>query len=64
MNDVNTTPTDDGPTKTEIAQGCQCASMLKQHPCLAIAMLGLGLVAILISQIGGILGIIAFYRTM
>ena len=53
-----------GPASEEAAQDCLCATIFREHRAAAIAAIGLVTLAILISQVGGILGIIAFFRTL
>ena len=48
----------------EMAGKCPCAAMMKRHPVAAIGLVLLFLAMFLISQIGGILGMIAFFRTL
>ena len=52
-----------GPAMAETTRGCPCESMWKNHRLAGVAILGVVLLALLISQAGGILGIIAFFRT-
>lgn len=44
-------------------EGCPCGSMLKGHRFAVVAVLAVMGLALLISQAGGVLGIIAFFRT-
>ena len=53
-----------GPQTAEMMQGCSCGSFLKAHRLAALAIFSLVALAFLISQVGGILGIIAFCRTL
>ena len=79
MNDSNTTTTEDdakaagccedmkagcGPEMAEMAQSCACASFCKEHKLVALGFCSAMLLMFLISQVGGILGIIAFIRTL
>ena len=49
----------------EMAAGqCPCATMMKRHPLAALAIFTLIGLMFLISQVGGVLGIIAFFRTL
>ena len=79
MNDSNTRTTEDdtkaagcceetiaggGPEMAEMAQSCACASFCKEHKCVALGFFSVMLLMFLISQVGGILGIIAFIRTL
>ena len=43
---------------------CPCASFFKKHPLAMLGMFSVMLLMFLISQVGGILGIIAFIRTL
>ncbi len=45
------------------AEACPCGSVMKKHRVAVFAVLTGVLLAFLISQIGGILGAIAFFRT-
>lgn len=53
-----------GPGMAEMMKQCPCAAAMKNHPVIGIAVLSLMLLMFLISQVGGILGIIAFFRTL
>ncbi len=53
-----------GPETAETVQSCPCGSFLKGHRLAAFAVFSLIALMFLISQVGGILGIIAFFRTM
>ena len=53
-----------GPEATAAATECPCASFFKKHPLAALGMFLVMLLMFLISQVGGILGIIAFIRTL
>jgi len=48
----------------EMVQSCPCGSFLKRHRLVAFAVFSLIVLMFLISQVGGILGIIAFIRTL
>ena len=52
-----------GPDMAKMMQECPCASAMKGHWKTALVAFSLVFLAFLISQIGGILGIIAFFRT-
>ena len=52
-----------GPDMVKMTQGCPCSSAMKSHWRAALAVFSVVFLAFLISQIGGILGIIAFFRT-
>lgn len=43
---------------------CPCASFFKKHPLMGLGIFSIMLLMFLISQVGGILGIIAFIRTL
>lgn len=47
----------------EAAQACPCGSALKEHRLAVFGGLSLLALAFLVSQVGGILGIIGFFRT-
>ena len=47
----------------QATEGCPCGSMLKGHRVAVVAVLAVMGLALLISQAGGVLGIIAFFRT-
>ncbi len=70
MSDTQTTSKQDvtasccGPEAPETASGCPCGSMIKDHKLAAFVMFSLFLLMFLISQVGGILGIVAFVRTL
>ena len=53
-----------GPEMMEMMKDCPCGSFFKKHRLAAFAMLSLVILMFLISQVGGILGIIAFVRTL
>ena len=53
-----------GPEAGDMMQTCACASFMKKHPLAGLGVLLVMLSMFLISQVGGILGIIAFFRTM
>ncbi len=53
-----------GPEMTEAAAKCPCASMFKKHPLAGLGIFSVMLLMFLVSQVGGILGIIAFFRTL
>jgi hypothetical protein len=48
----------------EMMQQCPCGSFLKNHWLAAFTIFAMMLLMFLISQVGGILGIIAFFRTL
>ncbi len=52
-----------GPDMAEMKQACPCASAMKGRWKTALAAFSLALLAFLISQVGGVLGMIAFFRT-
>ncbi len=52
-----------GPTAEETGADCPCASAAKGHPVIAFAVIAGVALALVISQVGGILGILAFFRT-
>ena len=52
------------PETAAMMQACPCGSFLKEHRLGVLAVFSLVILAFLISQIGGILGIIAFVRTL
>jgi len=53
-----------GPEATEAAAECRCASFFKKHSLAALGIFSVMLMMFLISQVGGILGIIALTRTL
>ena len=53
-----------GPMMKEMMQSCPCGAMMKRHWLAAFVIFSLVVLAFLISQVGGILGIIAFIRTL
>ncbi|MHC4591181.1 MAG: hypothetical protein ACYS8L_00625 [Planctomycetota bacterium] len=53
-----------GPASEKPPEACPCTSVLKAHRVAAIAVLAVMALAILISQVGGVLGIVAFLRTL
>ncbi|MHC4295325.1 MAG: hypothetical protein ACYSTL_07045, partial [Planctomycetota bacterium] len=53
-----------GPMMAEMMQQCPCGSFLKNHWLAAFTIFAMMLLMFLISQVGGILGIIAFFRTL
>ena len=52
-----------GPYTAKMMQECPCASAMKSHRKTALVAISVVFLAILISQVGGILGMIAFFRT-
>ena len=48
---------------TDTTDACPCGSAMKKHKGAFIGIFALMFLALLISQVGGILGIIAFART-
>ncbi len=52
-----------GPEMAKMVQECPCASAMKSHPKTALLGMSIVFLALLISQVGGILGIVAFFRT-
>ena len=52
-----------GPDMATMMQECPCASAMKGYWKTALVAFSLVFLAFLISQIGGILGIVAFFRT-
>jgi len=52
-----------GPEMAKMTEGCPCASAMKGRWKTALFAFGLVFLAFLISQVGGILGMIAFFRT-
>ncbi len=53
-------PTEDAAGKTE---ECPCGSIMKKHKFACIVFLSIVVLTFLISQVGGILGMIGFART-
>ena len=53
-----------GPEMAEMTEVCSCGSFLKKHRLIASAAIFLIFLMFVISQVGGILGIIAFFRTL
>lgn len=51
-------------TTAETTDKCPCCEFLKKHWLVGAAMFLVMLAMLIISQVGGILGIIAFIRTM
>ena len=52
-----------GPDMVKMTQECPCASAMKGRWKTALLVFSLVILAFLISQVGGILGMIAFFRT-
>jgi hypothetical protein len=52
-----------GPEMMEAMGDCPCGSLMKGHRGILYAILAVVVLAFLISQVGGILGIIGFFRT-
>lgn len=52
-----------GPGVTQMAQGCPCGAVFKNHRATVFGICAVVLLALLISQVGGVLGILAFVRT-
>lgn len=52
-----------GTVAADMMRECPCGTAFKRHPLAAMAILGVMLLVLIISQIGGILGILAFLRT-
>jgi hypothetical protein len=52
-----------GETAGEDASGCPCGTMMRKHRWAMFSVFSVLIVAFLVSQVGGILGIIAFART-
>ena len=52
------------PMTAEMMQECPCGTFFKEHRLAGLVIFSLAILALLISQVGGILGIIAFFRTM
>ncbi len=52
-----------GPTAEATGADCPCASAMKGRPVIAFALIAGVALALAISQVGGILGILAFFRT-
>ncbi len=48
----------------ETASQCPCGSMINGHKLVAFVMISLIAAMLLVGQVGGILGIIAFVRTL
>ena len=69
MNEQNTKPEETqmagccGTKMTDMTQGCHCGSAFKKHRLACFVMITVMVLAFLISQVGGILGIIGFTRT-
>ncbi len=53
-----------GPTAEATGADCPCTSAMKGHRVIAFALIGGVALALAISQIGGIMGILAFFRTL
>ena len=52
-----------GPDTAKMTQECSCASAMKGRWKTALFVFSLIFLAFLISQVGGVLGMIAFFRT-
>ena len=52
-----------GPDMAKMMQECPCSSAVKSHWKTALVAFSIVFLAFLISQVGGILGMIAFFRT-
>ena len=52
-----------GPGTEGPSSDCPCASAAKGHPVIAFAAIAGVALALVISQVGGVLGILAFFRT-
>ena len=53
-----------GPEMTDMMAQCPCCSFIKKHWLLGFGIFLLMLLMLIISQVGGVLGIIAFFRTL
>ena len=53
-----------GPEMAQMMEGCACASAMKGHWKTALLAFGLVLLVFLTTFVGGILGIIAFFRSL
>ena len=53
-----------GPDMAKMMKECLCGTMFKKHRLGLFLVFSLVILAFLISQVGGILGIIAFIRTL
>ena len=51
------------PTAEATGADCPCTSAMKSHRVIAFALIGGVALALAISQVGGIMGILAFFRT-
>ena len=49
---------------SEAGSGCPCGPLIRRHRVAILTILAFVAAAILVSQVGGILGIIAFVRTL
>ena len=52
-----------GDAMEKMTEECKCCSFVKKHKLVGLLMVAVVILMFLISQIGGILGIIAFFRT-
>ena len=52
-----------GPAMTDATRQCPCQSIMKGRRALALGVCAVIVLAFLISQVGGVLGAIAFFRT-
>lgn len=52
-----------GSMMTEMSQGCSCGTIMKKHKTIFCLIFVLLILMFLVSQVGGILGILAFFRT-
>jgi hypothetical protein len=53
-----------GPERFGTAEGCPCAGAFKSHRVACVVVLTVAALAFLVSQLGGVLGIVAFFRTL
>lgn len=64
MNEDTTTTRCCGPMTADMTAQCPCGSFFKEHRLAAIGIFSLMILVFLVSQVGGILGIIGFVRTL
>ncbi|NQT88270.1 hypothetical protein HQ560_15995 [bacterium] len=53
-----------GPAAADTAEGCPCAAAFQSHRVVCTIVLAAAALAFLVSQVGGVMGIIAFFRTL
>ena len=53
-----------GPAMFDATEGCPCAGAFKSHRLVCTVILVVLALAFLVSQVGGVAGIVAFFRTL